>query len=91
LAEESGAEFEIASNDVAETANEAVYGHDKAKMIQSAMVELPVAQRQAIEMAYFSGLTQNEISDKLKTPLGTVKARIRRGLLTLRDQLEGIL
>ena len=42
-------------------------------------------------MAFFSGLTQNEISEKLQEPLGTIKARIRRGLLKLRDQLEGFL
>ena len=64
---------------------------NKAKLIQSAIVELPAEQRQAIELAYFSGLTQNEISEKLHEPLGTIKARIRRGLLKLRDQLEGVL
>jgi RNA polymerase sigma-70 factor, ECF subfamily len=90
LAEESGAEFAIAS-EVNDTANEAIHGHDKAKLIQSAIVELPMEQRHAIELAYFSGLTQDEISKKLNEPLGTIKARIRRGLLKLRDQLEGVL
>jgi RNA polymerase sigma-70 factor, ECF subfamily len=90
LAEEAGAE-QGAVNNVDDTANEAVYGHEKANLIQSAIVELPMEQRQAIEMAYFSGLTQDEISKKLNQPLGTIKARIRRGLLKLRDQLEGIL
>ena len=52
---------------------------------------LPADQKQAIELAYFSGLTQHEISTQLNTPLGTIKARIRRGLLKLRDQLEGLL
>jgi RNA polymerase sigma-70 factor (ECF subfamily) len=90
LADEAGAEFAIAS-EVNDTANEAMHGHDKAKLIQSAIVELPVEQRYAIELAYFSGLTQDEISKKLNEPLGTIKARIRRGLLKLRDQLEGVL
>ena len=90
LAEEAGVEFAIAT-EAADTANEAVFGHDKAKLIQSAIVELPEEQRHAIELAYFSGLTQDEISQKLNTPLGTIKARIRRGLLKLRDQLEGVL
>jgi RNA polymerase sigma-70 factor (ECF subfamily) len=41
-------------------------------------------QRQVIEMSYFGGLTQLEISTRLKTPLGTIKARIRRGMLRLK-------
>jgi RNA polymerase sigma-70 factor (ECF subfamily) len=90
LAEQAGVAHNIAS-EVADSANEIFYGHDKAKFIHSAIVELPEEQRQAIELAYFSGLTQDEISKKLNAPLGTVKARIRRGLLKLRDQLEGVL
>jgi RNA polymerase sigma-70 factor (ECF subfamily) len=90
LAEAAGAAHAIAA-EVSESANETLYGHDKAKFVHSAIVELPEEQRQAIELAYFSGLTQDEISKKLNTPLGTIKARIRRGLLKLRDQLEGVL
>ncbi len=74
-----------------DSANDAVHGHEKARLIQSAVVGLPEEQRHAIELAYFSGLTQDEISKKLNEPLGTIKARIRRGLLKLRDQLEGML
>lgn len=90
LAEEAGAEQAVV-NEVNDTANENIYGHEKAQAIQSAIVELPAEQRQAIELAYFSGLTQDQISKKLNEPLGTIKARIRRGLLKLRDQLEGLL
>jgi RNA polymerase sigma-70 factor (ECF subfamily) len=90
LTMEAGVEFAIAAKST-ETANEAVSGHEKAKLIHSAVVDLPAEQRRAIELAFFSGLTQNEISEKLREPLGTVKARIRRGLLKLRDQLEGLL
>jgi RNA polymerase sigma-70 factor (ECF subfamily) len=90
LAETAGVEFAVVA-EVNDTANEAIHGHDKAKIIQSAIVELPMEQRRAIELAYFSGLTQQEISKKLAEPLGTIKARIRRGLLKLRDQLEGVL
>jgi RNA polymerase sigma-70 factor (ECF subfamily) len=90
LAEEAGAEQ--AGNPAGdEPANEAIYGREKASLVQSAITELPTEQRRAIELAYFSGLTQDEISKKLNEPLGTVKARIRRGLLKLRDQLEGLL
>lgn len=87
LAEQAGSEQAIAS-EVRDTANEAILGHDKAKLIQSAIGKLSADQRRAIELAYFSGLTQDEIAQKLSTPLGTVKARIRRGLLKLRDRLE---
>ena len=90
MAEESGAANAIAG-EVSDSANENFYGHDRAKFIHAAIVGLPEQQRQAIELAYFSGLTQDEISKKLNAPLGTIKARIRRGLLKLRDQLEGVL
>jgi len=89
LVDEAGNAQAIAE-DVADSVNESLHGHERAKIIQSAIVELPGEQRQAIELAYFSGLTQDEISKKLNTPLGTIKARIRRGLLKLRDHMEGL-
>jgi RNA polymerase sigma-70 factor (ECF subfamily) len=58
------------------------------KAVKQALAQLPEAQREAIDLAFFSGMTQVEISDKLGAPLGTVKARIRRGLLALRSVLE---
>ena len=53
------------------------------------MAKLGDGQREAIELAFFAGLTQTQISEKLGAPLGTVKARIRRGLLALREVLRG--
>jgi len=49
---------------------------------------LPSDQRQAIEMAFFGGMTHAEIAGALSEPLGTVKARIRRGMLKLRESLQ---
>lgn len=57
---------------------------EKQQLVRSAVMKLSREQRQVIEMAYFGGLTQLEISSRLNTPLGTVKARIRRGMLRLK-------
>jgi len=55
--------------------------------VHAALERLPEEQREAIRFAFFSGMTQIQISEKLGEPLGTVKARIRRGLLKLREYL----
>jgi RNA polymerase sigma-70 factor, ECF subfamily len=62
---------------------------DRNSIIRQAVQTLPVEQRQSIELAFFGGLTQDEISQNLQQPLGTIKARIRRGMIKLRDSLEG--
>lgn len=55
---------------------------------RSAVEELPGDQRRVLELAYFEGLTQQEIADRTATPLGTVKTRARLGLMKLRDRLR---
>jgi RNA polymerase sigma-70 factor (ECF subfamily) len=52
--------------------------------VRGTLGSMPSAQRQALEMAYFEGLSHSEISEKTGEPLGTIKTRIRSGLLTLR-------
>ena len=69
----------------------ALLGADEAATVQSAVKSLPPDQRQAIEMAFFGGLTHAEIAESLNEPLGTVKARIRRGMLKLRESLRAYL
>jgi RNA polymerase sigma-70 factor, ECF subfamily len=56
--------------------------------VREALVALSDVQREALELAYFGGLTQQEIAERTGTPLGTVKSRMRLGLLAMRRTLE---
>ena len=63
---------------------------DERERVRAALSQIGEAQREAIDLAFFGGLTQTQISERLGAPLGTVKARIRRGLLALREVLGGV-
>ncbi|MGI8432995.1 MAG: sigma-70 family RNA polymerase sigma factor [Chthoniobacterales bacterium] len=71
----------------AERADNVLARNDERERVRAALGQLGAAQREALDLAFFAGLTQTQISEKLGTPLGTVKARIRRGLMALREVL----
>lgn len=58
------------------------------EQIQRALRSLPIEQRQTIELAYWCGLSQREISEQMQVPVGTVKGRARLGLNKLREALQ---
>ena len=61
-----------------------------SEKVRSLMDEFPQSQRQALELAYFEGMSQSEIARHLNEPLGTVKTWIRNGVLKLREKLEAV-
>ena len=61
---------------------------DRARLVKKALNEIPAKQCKVLKIAYYRGLTQAEISDHLEIPLGTVKTRMRQGMLKLKDILE---
>jgi len=72
----------------AEPADALVERAEAGAAIQAMLDQLPPAQRSVIELAYFDGLSQQEIADRLGIPLGTVKGRLRLGLGKLRSAWE---
>jgi RNA polymerase sigma-70 factor (ECF subfamily) len=60
---------------------------EKSQILRDAVGRLSPEQRNVIELAFFSGFTQSEIADRLGEPLGTIKARARRGLMKLKEIL----
>ena len=65
--------------------------HEHAVNVRTAIAELPLDQKQAIQLAFFDGLTHVEISEKLNVPLGTIKTRIRLGLMKIKEALKDTL
>jgi RNA polymerase sigma-70 factor, ECF subfamily len=65
-----------------------VLDQDQARIIRAAMAKLSENQRRVIELAYYEGLSQTEMAERMGEPLGTVKTWVRSALKKLRDELE---
>jgi RNA polymerase sigma-70 factor (ECF subfamily) len=61
---------------------------DRARQLKAAFEKLNEKQRMVIELAYFEGLSQTEMAERMKQPLGTVKTWVRTALQILRNELE---
>lgn len=77
------------TNDVGDTAEDVAQA-EEGRIVRAVLEEIPEAQREALLLAYFEGLTQTEIAERTGKPLGTVKTHTRLGLLKLRDRLSAL-
>jgi len=84
-------EVDTPANRISRSLTDLVTTKEHVSMVRKAVVELNPEQQQVLELAYFSGLTQSEIAARLQQPLGTVKARIRRGVRCLKDRVQPVL
>jgi len=85
VVEASAKEF---SEEISDAANDA-FKSEQRGLVTKALAQLPDEQQRPLMLAYFDGLTQSEIATRLGPPLGTVKTRMRTGLMNLRELLTG--
>jgi RNA polymerase sigma-70 factor (ECF subfamily) len=87
---EAARQISIASSAVATEGGvpESMVQAEQKQIIHGVLADLPPAQRITLELAYFEGLSQSEIAQKLQEPLGTVKTRMQAGMKKLREGLR---
>lgn len=86
---EAGREISIRSSFVENrTGSDQAVASQERSAVRGALADLPEAQRIALELAYFEGLSQSEIAERLGEPLGTIKTRMQLGMKKLRERLK---
>jgi RNA polymerase sigma-70 factor (ECF subfamily) len=80
-------EAAVSGTDI-QTPEAAVLDAERRRTVSDALAGLPAEQRQLIEAAFFEGYTHSEIAQRFGLPLGTVKTRIRAGMMAMRQRLE---
>lgn len=83
------AESAKAEDDDATTPEDGAADSERGALVRRLLASLPEQQRVALQLAYFAGLTQEQIAARMDTPLGTVKTRLRLALEKLAKELEG--
>ena len=81
-------ESRVVQPEFVDDTSDIVIASERESVVQNAVLDLTPDQREAIQLAYFGGLTQSEIAERLHEPLGTVKARIRRGVQRLEQSVR---
>ena len=82
-----GAPLEDAPVPSGDATDEEAWVRERRRAVQAALAQLPPDQREALQLAYYGGLTQSELAERLGVPLGTIKSRMFAGLAKLRELL----